>query len=125
MASQNGALKKALTATTATTGGAVAAINNDSGEDRIITDVFVDVTTKSTGVALLDIGVAANGTTTNDSLIDGVDVNAAVGLFDLVINAGTNGKNARRWDSGQFITVTGNASTAGLVGNLYIKYVVV
>lgn len=108
----------ALTATSATTGGAVAAVANPFGYDVFIIRAIVDVTTVSTGAATLDVGVAANGTTSNDTLLDGVDVNAATGTFDNITNKGTNGKATKKWGSSQYVTATGSATTAGMVGTL-------
>ena len=124
MASQNGHKKVALTAATDTTAGAVCAVLNDSGEDRIITSVIIDITTESAGAAAVDIGVAANGTTSNDTLIDGASV-ATAGTIDWVKNAGTNGANARRWNAGQYITGTASADATGMVANLYVDWIVV
>lgn len=113
----------ALTAATVTTGGAVTSIANPFGFDVFITRAILDVTTISTGVATLDIGVAANGTTSNDTLIDGKDVNAATGTFDNITDKGTNGKPTKKWAAGQFVTATASATVAGLVGTLTLECV--
>lgn len=123
MASQVGALKVALSAA-ADTAGAILAVLNDSGEDRIITNIILDLTTGATGACTVDVGVAADGTTLNDTLIDGVDI-AEAGTYDMVKNAGTNGANARRWNNGTYITAsTASGAVAGTVGNAYIQYIV-
>lgn len=108
----------ALTAATVTTGGAVASIANPFGFDVFIVRSVLDVTTVSTGAATLDIGVAANGTTSNDTLIDGKDVNAATGTFDNITDKGTNGKATKKWSTSQYVTATASATVAGLVGTL-------
>jgi hypothetical protein len=116
--------KVALTATTATTGGAVAAWANPEAGAIIIVRALIDITTVSTGAAALDIGTTAtNATTSSDTLLDGVDVNAATGVFDNVTDKGTNGKARQRLASGKWVTVTGSASTVGMVGSMYIFYV--
>lgn len=113
----------ALTATAATTGGAVAAWQNPEAGAILITNVVLDVTTQSTGAAALDVGTTAtNATTSSDTLLDGVSV-AAAGTFDNVTDKGTNGKSRQRLASGKWVTVTGSADTAGLVGFLYVYYV--
>ena len=114
----------ALTAAGDTTAGAVLALENDSGEDRIITGFYLDITTQSTGAAAVDAGVAADGTTSNDTLLDGASVAAAT-VLDLVKNAGTNGAGARRWNAGDFITITASADATGLVGTAYVEFFVV
>jgi hypothetical protein len=107
----------ALTAATVTTGGAVANIANPFGFDVFIIRAILDVTVVSTGVATLDIGVAATATS-NDALIDGKDVNAAVGTFDNITDKGTNGKATKKWLTTTFVTATASATTAGMVGTL-------
>lgn len=108
----------ALTAATGTTGGGVVSIANPFGFDVYIIRAIVDVTTVSTGAATIDVGVAANGTTTNDTLIDGLDVNAAVIVADNITNKGTNGKATKKWTSTQYVTATASATTAGMVGSI-------
>ena len=117
---QNSAKKVALTATTGTTGGGCLSLANPEGVDLIVTKLVIDITTVATGSATVDAGIAANGTTSADNLIDGQDVNAAAGAFGSGI--GSNGKHAKKWKSDEYLTITASASLAGLVGNAYIEY---
>lgn len=117
------AYKVAIAGVTATTGGAIAAIANPEGKALIIRNAVLDVTTKSTGAATVDVGVAADAVTSKDTLLDGLDVGTAAGTFDSAENGGTNGKSAVKWGATEYVTVTGSASTAGLVGALYLDYV--
>lgn len=117
-----GAFRVPLTATTSTGGGAVASVANPEGADLVITHIALNVKTKSTGAANLDIGVAANGTTSADNLLDGVDVGTAAGVFDNVTNKGTNGKTILAWGKTQYLTVTASASVAGIEGDLIVEY---
>jgi len=123
MSAQSGALKVALTPVTGTAVGGVLKLVNPEGADLIITRVVFDVTTKSTGAATLDVGVDDDGATSNDTLMDGLDVGTAAGTFDNIENQGTNGKAAVSWPAGYFIVATASASVAGLVGNAYIEYI--
>lgn len=89
--------------------------------------VLCDVTTVATAACTLDIGyTASSATTSSDTFLDGIDVNAATALFDSMnaaLDSGANAK-AQKAASGKWITVaeaSGNAT--GLVGNLYILYV--
>lgn len=123
MTEQKGAYKVALTATTGTGGGGALSLANPEGSDLIVTRLVLDITTKSTGAATVDAGIAANGTTSADNLIDGLAVGAAAGVFDNIADGGTNGKARQRWNGDQYLTVTASASLAGLVGNAYIEYV--
>lgn len=118
---QYGAYRKALTAVTTTTAGGAAAIANPEGVDLIITRAVLYIPTASAGAATVDVGVAANGTTSADNLIDGVSV-AATGAKDNISDAGTNGKARQVWGASQYVTATASATLAGMVGYLYIEY---
>lgn len=124
MAEGKGLYRVALTAGTTTTGGDVLSLANPEGEDLIVTRLLLNITTASTGAATVDAGIAADGTTSSDTLIDGLDVNAAAGLFDNAdaTDQGTNGKASRTWDSDEYLTITPSATCAGLVGYAYIEY---
>ena len=126
----------AFTGETATTGGGVLATpisaeNFGLGllqffDDApiVITEIIVYVSTVSTGAATLDIGIAANGSTSADNLIDGLDVHSATGVFSNVVNGGTNGKPLVLAGAGTHLTVTGSADTTGLVAEIWVKYLV-
>ncbi|MDX1976469.1 MAG: hypothetical protein SFT94_02240 [Pseudanabaenaceae cyanobacterium bins.68] len=88
----------------------------------IVSRVILNVTTQSTAACTVDIGVAANGTTLNDGLIDGLSV-AATGTFDNLLNAGTNGRSRQAVGSTQFVTGSvASGASAGLVGTAYIEF---
>lgn len=90
----------------------------------LVERVLLDVTTKATGACTADIGVAANATTLNDTLLDGVDVGTAAGLFDNIENKGTNGKARQKVTSTQSVTGSvASGASAGIVGFAYIHYV--
>lgn len=110
----------ALTAATTTAVGGVLKLQNTMGLDLVVTDVLLDVTTKSTGAATLDIGVNAAGDTSNDTIFDGVDVATAAGLFNAHKHAGTNGLHCVVWKKDEYIVATASATVAGLVGNYKI-----
>lgn len=115
--------KVALTATSATTGGAVLSWANPEGANIIITRLQIDVTTKSTGAANLSVGVAANGTTSSANLIDTYAIGGTEKVVDNHVDGSTNGKFTQKMTSSQFVTATGSATTAGLVATAYIHYV--
>jgi hypothetical protein len=114
-------LKGDLIAATKTDVGAVLSLKNVYGVDLIITDMFVDVTTKSSGAATLDIGVDDKADTSNDTLFDGVDVGTAAGFFNTTKNAGQNGKHAVVWKKDEYVVATASATVAGLKGKYTIK----
>ena len=104
--------------------GGVFAWQNHHSESVIVTRVVIDLTTKATGAGTLDVGMTATSAATSaDNLIDGLDVNAATGVFDNVENQGTNGTGAQKVASGKWVTAskaTGNM--AGIVGSAYLHY---
>lgn len=103
--------------------GVFASFPNPFGRDVIVHDLILDVTTVATVAATVDGGIASDATTGSDNLIDGLDVNAATGMFSTSVNPGTNGKAPRKWASGQFLNIeekTGNVN--GLVGRAYAVY---
>ena len=115
--------KAALAGVAATTGGALFALANPEGAPIIITRFQIDVTTKSTGAANVTFGTAANGTTSSDNLIDTYAIGGTEKVVDNLVDKGTNGKMNQKMTASQYITGTGSATTAGLVGNVYIHYV--
>lgn len=123
MGAQNGAYKVALTAATDTTAGGVLSLANPEGVPLIVTRLVIDVTTPSSGAAAIDAGIAANGTTSSDTLIDGASVATAAKVLDNVSDGGTNGKARQKWGASQFLTITASASAAGMVANAYIEYI--
>lgn len=113
--------KQALAAVSS--GGGVLSWANPTGGTIVITRLVFDLTTAATGAGTVDCGVAAGATTSNDTLIDGLDVNAATGTFDNVENQGTNGVGVKKMTSSQFLTCSkATGDSAGLAGNAYIHY---
>lgn len=113
------------TLSNADTGGGVLSLANPEGVTLIVHGLVLDVTTPATGACTLDAGIAANGTTVDDTLIDGVDVNTAAITADNIKNAGTNGASARRWGPTQYLTVSmKTGAAAGLAGSAYVDYTI-
>lgn len=104
--------------------GGMLAWANPYGSSIIVTRVLVDLVTASAGVCTVDVGVAANATTLSDTAIDGLNINAAAGLFDNVENQGTNGKSALKMTSTQYLTASmASGAAAGAAGYFYIEWV--
>ena len=118
MSEQKGAFVIDLVAATTTAAGGVVRQANPEGVDLIITRAILRTTTHSTGAATLDIGVAADGTTASDTLLDGIAVGSAAKIADNINDAGTNGKARLVWGASEFVTATASATTAGMVGML-------
>lgn len=121
MVAQFGAYRTALTAATATTGGAVLSLANPEGIRLIVTRLILDIQTQSTGAASVDAGIGSGATTSYDNLIDGCSI-ATAGAFDNVTDAGTNGKSRQVWAAANYLTITTSATAAGLVGYAMIEY---
>lgn len=115
-------IRGAITAATTTTGGDAISVANPTGKTCIIERMIIDVTTQATGAAKMDVGVASDGTTSSDTLIDGADVGTAAILADNITDAGTNGGATVKWASTQYVTATPSATLAGLVGTYAIFY---
>lgn len=114
-------LQGALTAATGTAVGGVLKLKNDFGIDLIVTDVFIDIKTKSAAAAAtIDMGVDDGGDTSSDNLLDGLAVGTATGVFCNRLNAGTNGGCAV-WKKDEYIVATASGTLAGLVGTYTIK----
>lgn len=104
------------------TAGGVLAWANPEGTSIIVTRLVIDITTPGASGSA-NFGVAANGTTSSDNLLDGVAVNTA-GTFDNIENQGTNGRSAVKMTSTQYITGSEDAASdvTGLAGYAYIEY---
>lgn len=86
----------------------------------LITDFRLEVTTASTGACTVDAGIAANATTSDDSLIDGQDVNSAAGVF----SASAPVRLDEAGGTADTVTVSvATGASAGIVGRAYIQYV--
>lgn len=129
LASADRALKVAKIALAAVdTGGGIFAWANPESASIIVNKVVVDVTTKTTSACAIDVGVTPTSAATSvDNLIDGLDINAAIGVFDNITDKGTNGKSRQKLASGKWVTasVSGGGASAGLVGFAYIEYFVI
>jgi hypothetical protein len=114
--------KVALLGVAATTGGALFAWQNPENVPIVVDRLEIDITTKSTGAANGNFGVAANGTTSSANLIDTYALGGTEKVVNNIDDKGTNGKSVQKMTTSQFITGTGSASTVGLVGSVYIHY---
>ncbi len=105
-----------------TAGGVLAWVNPIAG-NVLVQNIVVITTTKSTGASTVDAGVAADGTTSADNLLDGVDTGTAAGTFGTADSAGTNGLTGVVMASGEYVTISkASGACAALVGTAYITY---
>jgi len=108
----------------ADTAGGVLAWANPEAVTIIVSRVVLSVTTKATSACTLDVGyTVTSAATLSDTVIDGVDVGTAIGVFDSTKYAGTNGLGATAVPTGKWITASkASGAAAGLVGYAYIHY---
>ena len=124
MAEGKGCLYGSLTGVATFAGADLLNLANPEGVDLIITNFIVKTTVVSTGAATIDAGVAATGVS-NDELIDGLDVNAALvceSNHDQV-TATTVAEHEVEWGAAEFLTITPSAASTGLVGTYYVEYI--
>jgi hypothetical protein len=120
----SGRLEIPLTGALLFAGGEIAAVANPEGKPLIIVDVKIYVDTPSTGAANINVGIAANGTTSNTGLINALAINGAItgkayhGMTALAAKA-----EGLVWGATQFITATGSASSVGFKGRLFVEYI--
>jgi len=97
---------------------------NPEGGDILVESFTVQVTTEATGAATCDYGIAADGTTGSDTLLDGIDIGTAAISGSQGDSGGTNGVANQVMSSSEWITGDASADSSGVVGFAYIKYVV-
>ncbi len=115
-------LKGALSAT----GLVMYSAANPLGVDLIVTKTIIDITSPCSATPVtFDCGCAAtNATTSNDNLLDGVDIGTptAIDVYDNITNKGNNGKATRKWSSTKYFTIVASGTPTGVAGNVYIYY---
>ena len=122
-----GRIKKATGALAAVdTGGGVFSWKNPETGPILVIHLAVIVTTTASAACSLDCGTTAvSATTSSDTLIDGIDVNAAAGTFTNDESAGDNGKPFKRLEAGKWVTGSvASGASAGLKGTYEIYYIV-
>lgn len=119
MPQQYGLFEVDLIGVAAITGGGVLSLLNPEGADVIIKRTIVDLITKATGAANISIGFGPSATGTYTNLLAATAMGG--GGAGSVIE-GIGGAGALKWPAGQYLTVTGSATTVGLVGRLYLDY---
>lgn len=103
------------------TAGGILSVANPFSKQVIVERLILNVTTFTAGACTADFGVGATGATSNDSLIDGINLATAAQIADNISTIGTNGKSRQLWGSSQFITGSmATGAAAGLAGFAYI-----
>ena len=98
----------------------MASVANPFGEDVIVTQCIVNVTTGSTGASTMDVGIGASASTSYDNLIDGLS-GATAGVYN---DLGTNGKRCKLWQTTDYLTASeASGDVSGLAGELILKVI--
>lgn len=117
----NGAARVALA--TGTSAGGVVSVANPEGVDLIVTFACLDIGTGSSNASTIDVGIAANGTTSSDNLIDGRS-GATAGIYTNATDPGGNGKAAVLWPAASYLTASqASGAVAGIAGELIVRYI--
>ena len=102
----------------------VLQLTNSTGADLMITRVIIYLTTVcSVAGVTIDVGTGSGASTSYDNLIDGLDIVAAVGVFDNTEDRGSNGHFIRIWENGEYINASASATNTGTVGFYAVHYV--
>lgn len=114
-----------ITSASAVATGVYASVENTTGQDIIIWNATLDISTESTGASTVDVGIAADATTTDDTIFDGKSL-ATAGIFHSE-NDTDNGSNGTGkpivWGSGEFLNVAeASGNVEGVVGNLLFQW---
>ena len=116
-------LQVPISISASTTSGQIAAIELAGAAGTWVHRAWINRATQSAAACTLDIGIAANATTSSDVLLDGISINTT-GVADSHNDTdnGTNGvAKPQLATGGQYVTATvasGNAN--GFVGTLHI-----
>lgn len=112
-----------------TSGGgssALAAWQNLSGDDLLVSLTRIDMTTGQTTSMAVSVGVSTVSTTLDVNLIDSCSVAPTPAVYDNITDKGTSGKSHQKLPANNWITCsTGNstASAASFRGNLYLDVI--
>lgn len=105
------------------TAGGILAVQNKLGVKVLVDVAALVIGTPSTGACTVDVGVAVNGTTSADNLIDGADM-ATPPTKSNGKGAGANGGRLVEWPVDGWITVSrASGAAAGLAGHLVLQVV--
>ena len=95
----------------------------------VLAAVTIEITSGPTAESTVDAGVAANATTSSDTLIDGGELGADDNdnVLSSFAGQGANGLPFRRVDeiggANDWITGTAASTVAGMEGSVYVHYI--
>ena len=96
----------------------VGSIANPFGANAVVYDVILDVTVVGGTAGDINVGIAADGSTASDTLLDGVSANT-VATSNNEEHGGTNGGRLRTMSASQYLNVSVSVATvAGFTGSV-------
>ena len=123
---QKGWLEIDITGAASTANGGLGEIVNPEGCTLGITRAFFYFVTGSTGAANLDVGIGAVTTKSSD-ICSAMDViEATVGgkfIYGPAAQVAETECPTAKWTTTTYLSLTGSATTVGLVGKLYLEYI--
>jgi hypothetical protein len=111
-----------VTMTAATGDAGALSWGNPTGGRIIVQSVVIDITTASGATTTIDVGVDADGTGSDDTLIDGKST-ATAGVFSSIDDPGTNGRAQQALTSSEFVTGSITGTIGSFAGVAYITYI--
>lgn len=101
--------------------GVFKSVKNPWQKDMLVLPSSVlRITTQSGAASTLDIGKAADGTTSNDTLFDGLS-GAAAGTFEAAANGGSNGGKAIVLLANDYLNISeASGNVNALVADLHL-----
>lgn len=115
-----------LTGATSTANGGLGYVANPEGVDLAIVRSYAYFATGSTGAANLDVGVGATTATKGTDVFSSFDVIEATVGGKAWFGAQVPVNEAEQtviWESDEYLTFTGSATTVGLAGKIFIEYI--
>ncbi len=98
---------------------------NPEGVRLAIIRSYMYFATGSTGAGNLDVGVGLTGVKASDilSAFDVIEATVGAKAFYCQVAPVAETEEAVIWEAAEFVTFTGSADLAGLVGDLYLEYI--
>jgi hypothetical protein len=105
---------------------ALASWQNTTGDDLIIKQTVIDITTAQTATLTISVGTSASADTLPVDLIDNfAAAGVAAGCIDNIIDKGSGGKSRIKLAANKYVNVgtTAGGSCTSFRGNLYLDVI--
>ena len=125
-ASSGGMMVIDVVGAAAATAGGIGAVLNPEGVDLLITRTYLYFATGSTGAANLTWGIGATATTASDDICDAFAVitgTVGANAYYMQTASAEQIEELIIWEAGEYLVVSGSATTVGLAGKFFVEYV--